>query len=49
MICPRIDKISKTLLTHSLSNMDSRDASASKNNIQDDEVSDLMFNAVAMC
>ena len=30
-ICPRIDKISKTLLSDSLSNMDQRDASATKN------------------
>ena len=30
-ICPRFNNIAKTLVTHSLSNMDPRDASASKN------------------
>ena len=33
-ICPSYDKISKTLITHTLSNMYPRDASASKNNIK---------------
>ena len=32
-ICPSYDKISKTLITHTLSNMYPRDASASKNNL----------------
>ena len=30
-ICPRFNNIAKTLVTHSLSNMDPRDASAYKN------------------